>query len=46
MEMCIVGHIWGILKGLKRIRGDQEFSQKYENRQFVGITYIDFTAKY
>ena len=32
------GHILVILRGLRGIRGDSEFSQKYENSQFVGIT--------
>ena len=45
MQMCIFVHIWVILRGLTGIRGDQEFYQKYENSQFVGITKIDFTAK-
>ena len=34
-----------ILRGLRGIRGYLEFSQKYENSQFVGITLIDFIAK-
>ena len=45
MKMCIFAHIWITLKGLRGIRGDYGFFQKYENSQFVGITYIDFTAK-
>ena len=38
MKMCIFGHIWVILKGIKGISEDKEFSKKYENSQFVGIT--------
>ena len=35
----------GNFDAIKGIRGDKEFFLKYENSEFAGTTWIDFTAK-
>ena len=38
-------HFLAFIRELRGLTGIKKFSQKHGNSQFVGITYIDFTAK-